>query len=162
MVLANLVIVWIVAEHFGRFWRNWRALLAKGLSGSERMDGYYVLTFLAVIALPVWRLYSTRMIPEEGGKIWSGGSCWADLPIHMHIAEAFLQGRNQDVSFTDMISPVFAGERMYYPFIPDFHAAVIKRLGGSLRDGFLYPGYVMALALFALLFLYEYHNYYPP
>ena len=31
------------------------------------------------------------------GEIYSGGSCWSDLPIHMQMAESFLQGRNQEV-----------------------------------------------------------------
>ena len=52
-----------------------------------------------------------------------------------------------------MTSPVFAGEKMYYPFLPDFHAAVMKRLGGGLREAFLYTGFLMALSLFAFIYL---------
>lgn len=70
----------------------------------------------------------------------------------MQIAESFLQGRNQEVSLTRMHSPVYAGERLYYPFLPDFHAALIKRTGGELRDAFLYPGFALACALWPLLF----------
>ena len=152
MIVANLLLLWIVAEHARAFWRVWRVQLAKGL-GADRTDALWTLGLVGALGVPFWLLYSSRMLPMENGKIMSGGSCWADLPIHMHIAESFLQGRNQDVSFTDMHSPVFAGEKMYYPFLPDFHAAVMKRLGGSLRDGFLVPGFLMACALWAFLFL---------
>ena len=98
----------------------------------------------------------------------------------MQMAESFLQGRNQEVganilscphspvlviatcllllrltfqvSLTRMHSPVFAGERLYYPFLPDFHAAVLKRTGGELRDGFLAPGFLLACSLWPLLY----------
>jgi hypothetical protein len=46
----------------------------------------------------------------------------------------------QDISLADMQSPVFAGERFSYPFIPDFHAAVLVKQGLSLRWAFLLPG----------------------
>jgi hypothetical protein len=37
------------------------------------------------------------------------GATWADLPIHLHIANAFVHGRNRVVYFNGMHSPVFAG-----------------------------------------------------
>jgi hypothetical protein len=52
-----------------------------------------------------------------------------------------------------MTSPVFAGEKMYYPFLPDFHAAVMKRLGDGLRPAFLWTGFLMACSLFAFIYL---------
>ena len=52
-----------------------------------------------------------------------------------------------------MTSPVFAGEKMYYPFLPDFHAAVMKKLGGSLRESFLWTGFLMACSLFGFIYL---------
>lgn len=103
-------------------------------------DALYVAALLAVAAYFLVPLYSSRMIPEEDGQIFSGGSCWADLPIHMTIVNSFLSGRNQDVSLADMQSPVFAGERFSYPFIPDFHAAVLVKQGLSMRWAFLLPG----------------------
>jgi hypothetical protein len=97
------------------------------------------------------------MIPDgvENGQqvIHAGGSCWSDLPIHMSMVHAFLSGRNQDVSWGDMISPVFAGEKMAYPFLPDFHAAIMVKLGSSMRSGFLFPGFLLAVSFFVLLFL---------
>ena len=92
LIISNLIIVWIVAEHYKSFWRTWRTLLAKGL-GADKTDFYVALATVGALSLVFWPLYSSRMIPEHDGKIWSGGSCWADLPIHMHIAESFLQVR---------------------------------------------------------------------
>ena len=39
------------------------------------------------------------------------------------------QGRNRDISWGGMHSPVFAGEYLHYPFMPDFHAALMKSMG---------------------------------
>ena len=151
MILSNLILVGIVGCNFRRFWANWRTILSRGL-GADGPDCLIALCIFVVLGAVLWPLYSSRMIPQHDGKMWSGGSCWADLPIHMHIAEAFLQGRNSDVSWGALGSPVFAGERMYYPYLPDFHAAVMKRLGGELRDGFLWSGWLMAGALWVLLY----------
>jgi hypothetical protein len=96
-------------------------------------------------------LYSSRFIPEHDGKVWSGGSCWADLPIHMHIANSFLHGRSADVSWGGMQSPIFAGEPMAYPFLPDFHAAVLVKIGTTLRWGMMLPGLLLAISLMVLL-----------
>lgn len=140
---------YLVFERFPSFQAEWRARLGLSKSNdpkradvkqSQLLDNIFagIVAVLAVVTM--WPFYTTRMIPEQDGKIYSGGSCWADLPIHMHIAESFLQGRNQDVSWGDMHSPVFAGERMYYPFIPDWHAAVLVKMGATMRQAFLYPG----------------------
>lgn len=56
------------------------------------------------------------------------------------MAESFLSGRNADVSWGDMHSPVFAGEKMAYPFIPDWHTAVMIKIGSTMRTGFLSTG----------------------
>jgi hypothetical protein len=139
--------VYLVAERTPSFLREMRRRLAEGATArakgvwlSQHADSLVAAALVGVGALFFVPLYSTRMIPEQDGKIFSGGSCWADLPIHMHIAESFLSGRNQDVSWGDMHSPVFAGEKMYYPFIPDWHAAVLVKIGTSMRRAFLLPG----------------------
>jgi hypothetical protein len=49
-------------------------------------------------------------VEDEYGQVWTGGSTYADLPIHMHMANSFLFGRNRVVFFNGMHSPVFAGE----------------------------------------------------
>ena len=104
----------------------------------------------------LWPIYSSRMIPTDGaGNVVTAGSCYGDLPIHMVIAESFLQGANSDVAWgTRLDSPIFHGAPLTSPFVPDFHAAVIKRVGGGLRDGFLLPGFVATLSLVCLLYFF--------
>lgn len=155
MIVSNMLIIALVLARLPAFLSTWRSMLSRGLLARGRVDTVVGACMVAVLGALFWPLYSSRMIPMADGKMWSGGSCWADLPIHMHIAEAFLQGRNVDVSAGALHSPVFAGERLYYPFLPDFHAATVKRLGGELRDGFLVPGWAMACSLWALLYFFS-------
>jgi hypothetical protein len=96
------------------------------------------------------------MIPSYGEQLVTGGSCYGDLPIHMTIANSFLVGCNTEISLFSMQSPIFAGRRMTYPFLPDFHAAVIVALGGSMRDGFFLPGFSLACALWAQIFFFSF------
>ena len=147
--------LYAVVDKVPAFVTNWGKRASQlWASRSQKIDLLAATVVVAAVSIPLWSLYSSHMLSESMGRVWAGGSCWADLPIHMHVAESFLQGRNQDVSWGQMHSPVFAGERMVYPFLPDFHAAVIKKLGGSLRDGFLYPGFALACSLWALLYLF--------
>ena len=146
-----MLLVIVVGCRWPSFWRNWRAILDRGLA-QDRLDTLVAACLVGVLGVLFWPLYRSRMIPNIGGTIMSGGSCWADLPIHMHIAEAFLQGRNADISWGAMASPVFAGEHLYYPFLPDFHAAVMKQLGCELGDAFHWTGWLMAGSLWAFLY----------
>jgi hypothetical protein len=54
--------------------------------------------------------HTRYLVEDEYGQVWTGGSTYADLPIHMHMANSFLFGRNRVVFFNGMHSPVFAGE----------------------------------------------------
>ena len=109
-------------------------------------------------------LYSARMLAPGTGWAASlpttAASCYGDLPIHMGLAQAFLVGCNtalawparlSDGSLPGMQSPIFAGEPLTYPYLPDFHAAIFVRLGGDLRQGFFVPGLALAVALTMLL-----------
>lgn len=108
---------------------------------------------LAVWGAFVVPLFNSRFLWEDDkGNVYSGGSCWSDLAIHLHMAHSFLYGRNQDVAFSDMYSPVFAGAKMAYPFLPDWHAAILKYMGDPIRFGMMLPGIAMFFSLIALLF----------
>lgn len=109
LIISNVVMMYLVAERVPSFLEVWRNRVVRG--GWWRADSADEIAWVVVFALSWFLvpLYSSHMIPEEDGKVYSGGSCWADLPIHMHIAYSFLSGRNQDVSWGDMHSPVFAG-----------------------------------------------------
>lgn len=107
---ATAVILYLAYEHLPTFIKRiGPAIKSAVVDADGRKDTLLACVVTGVAALFLVPLYSTRFIPEHDGKVWSGGSCWADLPIHMHMAQSFLVGRNQDVSWGGMHSPVFAG-----------------------------------------------------
>jgi hypothetical protein len=115
-------------------------------------DEMWTIVSVLVWAVVLFQPYNTRMIPEKDGMIYTAGSCYGDFPIHMQLAYAFTHGCNREISFHSMMSPIFAGETLTYPYLPDFHAAIFVQLFGTLRTGFFVPGYLMALSLWGLLF----------
>jgi len=121
--------------------------------GITRQAAIAMWVFVLILLVGFFPLWSSRFLyPREDGSVRSGGSAWADLPIHMHIAESFLKGRNQYISFFNLHSPIFAATPMSYPFIPDFHSAVLVKLGFTMRWGLLLPSFCMFLALMGLAF----------
>jgi hypothetical protein len=126
------------------------------------VDGWIAACVVAALSTFLWPIYSARMIPSEDVMLMTAGSCYGDLPIHIAIANTFLVGVNQEINWParrsdgslGMMSPIFAGEPLTYPFLPDFHAAIFVRLGDSMRNGFLHPGFTLICALWALIFFF--------
>ena len=111
MFASVLVWAYLVWEHAEDFSKNIGPLIVDAFAPSQRLANFILTGLLGVAGMVLVPLYNTRMLKEEGpGRVFSGGSCWADLPMHMTVAESFIHGRNQDVSWSQMIAPVFAGE----------------------------------------------------
>lgn len=144
-----LVVTW---EYYPAFKKKTTLIMSSVLS--EITSQWMLWLNLFVWGIIVVPLFSTRFIPEDNERhVYSGGSCWSDLSIHLHMAYSFIYGRNQDVSFFDLMSPIFAGEKMSYPFLPDWHAAVLYWMGTSMRHAMMNPGIAMFFSLVGLLFL---------
>ena len=62
-------------------------IMGIGRSIPLRNPDYVLIVLELILGLWLWPLYSSRMIPEQHGNIFSGGSCYGDLPIHMQIAK---------------------------------------------------------------------------
>ena len=154
ITVSTLLMLYIAWAELGEFRRrigpaakSWLASLS-----SEWML-FATLIVWGVLMVP---LYLTRFFPEdEQGNVYSGGSCWADMPIHMHFANSFIYGRNQDVAWGTMHSPIFAGEVMTYPFIPDWHAGVLYWMGDGMRHAMMWPGMFMFFSCMGLLYTFN-------
>ncbi|HEV2764501.1 MAG TPA: hypothetical protein VGV38_16090 [Pyrinomonadaceae bacterium] len=105
---------------------------------------------LAVCALfaPVYCwLYLSRMLEPGAEGVYSGGSTWYDLGLHLAITTSFLHGRN----FPPVYTPL-PPEPLLYPFLPDFQTALLASLGLSLRASLLLTSIPLALALTGLFY----------
>lgn len=150
VLLSGACCVAIIAWRYSLYKQCWSVMRSK----RSLIDSYDwpALALSAALAAPMWTLYSTRMIPEQQGSLMSAGSCYGDLPIHMQIAESFLSGCNQDMSWGGLRSPIFWPEPLTYPFLPDFHAALLVRAGANMSSAFAVTGFLMASSLWVLLY----------
>ena len=109
MLASVLLWTYLAYEHIDGFVANLGPAVADVFSPAQRVPNLFLGLVMALATAVLAPLYNSRMLPEEGGRVFSGGSCWADLPMHMTVAESFINGRNQDVSWSQMVSPIFAG-----------------------------------------------------
>lgn len=107
------------------------------------------LVTLALVA----PMMSTRFVPERDGAVFSGGATWADLPIHLDLINSWLHGTNVELGFDRLESPVYAGSRLVYPFLADFHAAALVAGGASVRHAVMMPAVALAVAGSVLIYL---------
>ena len=88
---------------------------------------------LAVVAaIAVWFTYIfyTHSLVEVGTGYHVGGTVYGDMPFHLNIINSFLHGVNRHATlFTGFQAVFFADAGLVYPFIPDWHIAVLVAAG---------------------------------
>ena len=127
-VLWATLATWIVAAILflvGRDRLVFRALL-------DRSGAYTGLSLVLVVLAPIyWRLLSVQMFPRGDGGLYSGSS-GNDLNFHAALISSFTYGQNFPPTY-----PLLPPEPLLYPFLPDFHAAVLMAGGLSLRTAMI-------------------------
>ena len=103
---------------------------------------------LGVVSLLYLRLTDMSMLKNATG---SSGTTYSDLPFHMSLISSFVYGANN--KGVQMQTPFYAGEKLCYPIIPDFHAATLMGCGGaSIRVALAVPTVLLLLALTIALY----------
>ncbi|MDT5261665.1 MAG: hypothetical protein QOC61_669, partial [Acidobacteriota bacterium] len=106
------------------------------------------LASVLILFAPIyWHLFSTHTFAQGEGGVYSGGSAWYDLSFHAALASSFLYGENFPPVYTPM-----PPEALLYPFMPDFHAAVLVAAGLSLRAALLATALPLALLTTGLFY----------
>ena len=125
-----------------------RRVSARDLRGLWRARHTGLLVVLALFAPVYAELYATRMLrPGAEGAVYSGGSTWYDIGLHLAISTSFAHGEN----FPPVYTP-FPPEPLLYPFMPDFLTAALVASGLSLRAALLCTGVPLALALTGIMY----------
>ncbi|MBP9819823.1 hypothetical protein KBC79_03720 [Candidatus Woesebacteria bacterium] len=73
-------------------------------------------------------LLFTHSARESGGKWFSAGSSWGDLPLHLTYINYF--SRQDRLS---LISPLFAQRNTTYPFLFDWYTSILFRMGTPIQ-----------------------------
>jgi hypothetical protein len=90
------------------------------------------------------------MLRQKADGLYSGGSTWADLAWHLSMLSNFAQRGLSAVRE----NPVFPGEKLAYPFLPDLFSAWLLRWGLSLQASLILPTFAAIMgAVVGLYFL---------
>lgn len=106
----------------------------------------YLLVLIIFFSALFLHLLSSRMLFEKSDGWYSGGSTWGDLALHLSLISYFASSHWQPLEW-----PIFAGERLSYPFVFDFLSAVLLKLGFSYQLVLILPAFFLTL-LFILIF----------
>lgn len=84
---------------------------------------------------------------------WARGATFGDLPFHLNLISSFAFGCNTNrKSLFDLVTPFFAKERLAYPFLCNFHSAVLLScFNASGHASITIPSAVFDFAIFAVL-----------
>jgi hypothetical protein len=91
---------------------------------------------LLLLGVALWFAYilHTHSLSRVGIRYYTGGSSYGDLPFHLNIINSFLYGVNRHANIIDGFRAVFfADAKLVYPFLPDWHTAVIVGAGWCVR-----------------------------
>jgi hypothetical protein len=99
-----------------RLTRRRTGTLLRGHAGVITVAGAAALVVGGTLAASLWR------VRPDG--VWTGGSNWSDLSVHLSIAQSVNAG-----NFPPEV-PFFAGAPLVYHWFADFHAAITASAAG--------------------------------
>ena len=91
--------------------------------------------------------FVTQSFPLKQDGLHTGGAMFADMPFHLSMITAFVYGDNFPPLYR-----IFPPDSLTYPFLPDFQAAVLIKLGLSINAALVITGVPLAVALTGLLY----------
>ncbi len=91
--------------------------------------------------------FVTQSFPLKQDGLHTGGAMFADMPFHLSMITAFVYGDNFPPLYR-----IFPPDPLTYPFLPDFQAAVLMKLGLSINAALVVTGVPLAIALTGLLY----------
>ena len=143
-VLAIGAVSWRSREAAISRWREgWRELMAP--EQRRHRVGLAVTTVLAVFLFSV--LFAHTLGVDPGGNLNAGfQTVWADWSQHLTTASTFSVAHNLPPQ-----NPLFSGQDLRYPFLPDFQSATLMTLGLSPAAALALPGALLAVCITLLV-----------
>ena len=91
--------------------------------------------------------FVTQSFPLKQDGLYTGGAMFGDMAFHLSMITGFLYGDNFPPTYR-----LFPPDPLTYPFLADFQAAVLMKLGLSIHAALVMTGVPLALALTGLLY----------
>jgi hypothetical protein len=125
---------------------GWRESIAEV---PERWRSHELMVVLAVTVAAVIGftvLFSHTLFEQNGSIVSNVNTVWADWSMHATTANSFALGDNLPPT-----NPIYSGTTLLYPFLPDFHSAMLVVLGDGIGAALAIPSALLAIAIALLL-----------
>ena len=125
-------------------WRDgWAALMAP----AALRHRVWVASTAAVSLLLFAALFAHTLQTDSLGNLNAGfETVWADWSQHLSTASSFAVAHNVPAQ-----NPLFSGQDLRYPYLPDFQSATLMILGASPAVALALPGVVLAVCIVLLI-----------
>lgn len=110
---------------------------------SERWLIYLVALFGLVFA----RFCYAGMFHSKEGTLQLTLTSWYDMALHLALASSFAYGHNFPPQYL-----ILPDEALRYPVLPDFHAAILLKLGFGMWPTFAVTSFMMGVAFVGIFF----------
>jgi len=137
-----LAVAWRAGDPRGP-WRE--SLVEAGARWRDRE--LWPVLLLLVAAVVGFSILFAHTLFRSGPEITAGfPTVWADWSLHATAASSFAVGHNLPPH-----DPIFSGTPFRYPFLPDFHSAMLLALGDSPQAALAVPEAVLCVAVTVLV-----------
>ena len=106
-----------------------------------------LILLLALFASVFFYFFYVGMFHRKEGVLYLTLTSWYDMALHLAVANSFVYGHNFPPAYL-----LLPGEPLRYPFLPDFHAAILLKLGLGLWPCFAITSFVMAISFVGIFF----------
>lgn len=125
----------------------WRSSWAELLSPEERRHRFGLLATTGAATLLFGLVFAHTLGTDGAGNLNAGfETVWADWSQHLTTTSSFAVAHNLPPQ-----NPLFSGQGLRYPFLPDFQSATLVTLGASSAVALALPGAVLAVCVSLLI-----------
>lgn len=138
----------------GIFWIGRKLVLKKSLLGLDSPKNSQPSPNWLTWALVTWPalsvigiIFSHQYLSSGLGGLYSGGSTWGDLAMHLSLISHFTVNQKVVWNFS-----LLDHASLTYPFMIDFYTSLLWRTGLSLRAALLWPSFLLLFSLIQLFY----------
>jgi hypothetical protein len=110
----------------------------------------HTLLILIIMIIACSLLVGKLMWQNDDGIGTSILNAWGDIGWHMANITIFAEGQTVPPS-----NPIFAGERLTYPFLINFLSGTLLAAGASLVTSYLMPAFILLPVFFTLFYVFS-------
>jgi hypothetical protein len=128
-------------------------------AGSDFFSAKTLVMFIIAIlvAAVLAPLYIHHDLSRENDNFMTGGSVYADVPMHMTLISSFAHGVNSDKPFWKWESPILSKTNLVYSYLVEVQSLALLHGGFDMQMALWVPSVIIVPVIFVLLFEFSYN-----